>query len=67
MTGTDKKGRAALSRLADALVEDVLAASDHEILAEFAESHGDPAKDAADMRALFERTVLPRPEMGAVK
>jgi hypothetical protein len=39
-------------------VDDILQASDEEILAEFTESHGDPAKNAADMRALFERTVL---------
>jgi hypothetical protein len=29
-----------------------------EILAEFLEAQGDPAKNGADMRALFERTVL---------
>lgn len=58
MTRTDKKGQAALNRLADALVDDVLAASDQEILTEFSEAQGDPAKNAADMRALFERTVL---------
>ena len=58
MTGKDKKERAALARLADAFVDDILQASDEEILAEFTESHGAPAKNAADMRALFERTVL---------
>jgi hypothetical protein len=58
MTGTDRKGRAALSRLAEVLVDDVLAASDQEILAEFLEAQSDPAKNGADMRALFERTVL---------
>jgi hypothetical protein len=58
MTGNDKKERVALNRLADAFVDDILQASDEEILAEFTESHGDPAKNAADMRALFERTVL---------
>jgi hypothetical protein len=58
MTGNDKKERAALNRLADAFVDDILQASDEEILAEFTESHGDPAKNAADMRTLFERTVL---------
>ena len=58
MTGSDKKERVALNRLADAFVDDILQASDEEILAEFTESHGDPAKNAADMRALFERTVL---------
>ncbi len=58
MTGADKKGRAALSRLADVLVDDIFAASDREILAEFLETQGDSTKNAADMRALFERTVL---------
>ena len=58
MTGTEKKGRLSLIRLADALVEDVLAASDQEILAEITETHGDPAKNAEAMRALFEKSVL---------
>jgi hypothetical protein len=58
MTDTDKKGRKALGRLADVLIEDVLAASDEEILAEFAETHGDPAKNSAEMRALFEESLL---------
>jgi hypothetical protein len=58
MTDTDKKGRKALGRLADVLIEDVLAASDEEILAEFAETHGDAAKNSAEMRALFEKSVL---------
>jgi hypothetical protein len=58
MTNTDKKGREALGRLVDVLVEDVLAASDEEILAEFVETHGDPAKNFAEMRALFEKSVL---------
>lgn len=58
MTDTDKKGQKALGRLADVLIEDVLAASDEEILAEFVETHGDPAKNAAEMRALFEKSAL---------
>jgi hypothetical protein len=58
MTGKDKKEHAALDRLADAFVDDILQASDEEILAEFVESHGDPAKNATDLRALFEKTVL---------
>jgi hypothetical protein len=58
MTSTDKKGRKAIARLADALVEDVLAASDQEIVAEFVEMQGDPAKNAEAMRALFEKSVL---------
>lgn len=58
MTDTDKKARESLGRLVDVLVEDLLAASDDEILAEFAEMHGDLAKNSAEMRALFEKSVL---------
>jgi hypothetical protein len=58
MTGTNKKEREALSRLVDVLVDDVLDASDEETLTEFTETHGDPAKNAADMRALFEKSIL---------
>lgn len=58
MTDTDKKEREALVRVVDVLVEDVLSASDEEILAEFAETHGDPAKNSAEMRALFEKSIL---------
>jgi hypothetical protein len=58
MTGTDKKGRQPLTRLVDVLVEDVLAASEQEILAEFVEMQDDPAKNAEAMRALFEKSIL---------
>ena len=58
MTGADKKGREPLTHLADALVEDMLAASDQEIVAEFIETQGDPSKNAEAMRALFEKSVL---------
>ena len=37
---------------------DVLAASDEEVLAEFSATHGDPTNNAAEMRALFEKSVL---------
>src|SRR5271166_4123556 len=55
MTGADKK---ALSRLANALVEDVLTTSDREILAEYTEAYGDPRKNSDAMRTLFEKSVL---------
>jgi hypothetical protein len=58
MTASDKKGREALARLADVLIEDLLAASDEEILAEFVEEYGNPGENAAAMRALFETSVL---------
>lgn len=58
MTGNPKTARSALDRLADALVEDILNTSDEDILAEFQESHGDPERHAADMRALFEKSLI---------
>jgi hypothetical protein len=57
MTGPDSKKRDALMRLADALVEDLLAMPDQEVLAEFAELE-EPGKNADRMRALFEESVL---------
>lgn len=58
MTGKGDKERIALSRLANALTDDILNASDEDILAELQDAGGDPAKNADDMRALFEKTVL---------
>jgi hypothetical protein len=58
MIGKGKKERAALDRLADFLVDDILSVSDEDVLAEFREMHGDPAHNAAEMRALFEKSVL---------
>ena len=58
MTGGQKKERSALDRLADALVDDILNASDEDILAEAAEDGIDPAQLATDMRDLFARTEM---------
>ena len=58
MTRTDKKAIPSLRRLTNALVEDILAASDQEILAEFSEAGGEPAKHSDAMRTLFEKTAL---------
>lgn len=58
MTGHDKKEREALNRLADALVDDILNTSDEDILAEFRETHGDPDRNAVEMRELFEKSIL---------
>ena len=58
MTGGKKVASDALDRLAAALVDDVLVTSDAEILAEFRADGGDPDQHAAEMRALFERSVL---------
>lgn len=57
MTGDPKKERDALDRLADAFVEDILSASDEDILAEIAEDYRDPKELGEEMRALFERTL----------
>ena len=57
MTGKRRSDRDALDRLAEALVEDILDASDQDILAEIREDGGDPAAVAAGARALFEKAV----------
>lgn len=58
MTGKPKSERAALDRLADALVEDILSATDKDILAELREAGDDPERHAADMRARFEKSLI---------
>lgn len=58
MTGKPKTERAALDRLVDVLIEDILNASDEDILAEFREADGDPELYAADMRARFETSLI---------
>jgi hypothetical protein len=57
MTGPEDKDREGLERLDKALIEDILAASDDEILAEAREDGTDPEAVAAAMRGLFEKTV----------
>jgi hypothetical protein len=57
MTGTEDKDREGLERLDKALIEDILAASDDEILAEAREDSTDPEAVASAMHALFEDTV----------
>ncbi len=58
MTGRSKTRRGPLDRLAAALVDDILNASDEDILAEFQETDGDPERHAADMRARFEKALI---------
>ncbi len=58
MTEKTKEERAALDRLAEALVEDILATSDEEIIAEFKQTHGDPDQYAAAMRTLVDKTLI---------
>jgi hypothetical protein len=57
MTGPEDKDREGLERLDKALIEDILAASDDEILAEAREDGTDPEAVATAMRALFENTI----------
>lgn len=49
--------RKALDNLADALIEDIMALSDEEVLEELRESGVDPERHAAEMRAIFEKAV----------
>src|SRR4051812_42441259 len=58
MSRKGKRERAALDRLADFLVDDILTVSDEDILSEFRETHGNPDQNATEMRALFEKSVL---------
>lgn len=50
--------RAALERLTDSLVDDILDASDADILEEFRELGGDPEANAAAMAGVFRQAVL---------
>jgi hypothetical protein len=58
MTGKKTKAQDALDRLADTLVDDILCASDEDILAEVKEDGGDAVRHAAGLRAHFERSVI---------
>jgi hypothetical protein len=53
----DKSDRVALLRLADALVEDILNASDEDILAEARDDNTDPGAAATQASALFENAA----------
>ena len=58
MTGKNESDRIRLNRLSDSLADDILNMSDEEILVEFREDGGDPERNAAELRALFEKTLL---------
>jgi len=58
MTKTDKGARKALDRLNHTLADEILGASDQEVLTEFQDLHGAPDRHAAEMRDLFQRTVV---------
>jgi hypothetical protein len=53
-----EEARKAIRALRRVMVDDIMAASDEEILTQFAEDVGSPNENAARMRALFEGTVL---------
>lgn len=57
MTKRNDKSRKSLMSLADALFEDLMNASDDEILSDFREAGGDPVAHGEKMRALFEKTT----------
>ncbi|WP_128931698.1 hypothetical protein [Bradyrhizobium zhanjiangense] len=50
--------KAGLRRLKQAMVDDVLKASDQEVLAQFAEDLGSAEANAKHMREAFEKTIL---------
>lgn len=58
MTLGNKKGRNPLVHLADSLTDDIMKASDEEVLAEFCETGGDPAAYAAEMRLFVEKSII---------
>jgi hypothetical protein len=47
-----------IDKLANLLVDDILGASDDEILAEFRADGGDPERYVVEMRARFEKSVI---------
>jgi hypothetical protein len=55
MTDENKKAR---ERLDEVFVQDILETSDEDILAEFVERGEDVAKNAREMRALFQKAIL---------
>jgi len=58
MTGKNIDERATLNRLADLIVEDIMSATDEEVLSEFRNTQGDPLQHAVDMRNVFEKTII---------
>jgi hypothetical protein len=53
-----KEAQKALQGLRRVMADDIMEASDEEILAQFAEDVGSPEENAARIRVLFEKTVL---------
>lgn len=57
MTPGNDKEHNPLVRLADSLTDDIMKASDEQILAEFSETGGDPVAHAAEMRAFVDKAI----------
>ncbi len=58
MTARNDKEHNPLVRLADSLTDDIMKASDEQILAEFSETGGDPAAHAAEMRVFVDKAII---------
>lgn len=58
MTTRNDKERNPLVRLADSLTDDIMKASDEQILAEFSETGGDPVANASEMRAFVDKAII---------
>ncbi|MGH9890746.1 MAG: hypothetical protein ACREA0_01925 [bacterium] len=58
MTGEARNYRNELDRVADAMIEDILATPDEEIIAEAREDYGDPGRVADEVRGVYERARL---------
>lgn len=58
MSRPTDNGPKSMPRIADLMSEDIMNASDDEVLSEFIEDGGDPEKLAAELRQLFDATAL---------
>jgi hypothetical protein len=58
MTTRNDKERNPLVRLADSLTDDIMKASDEQILAEFNETGRDPVANASKMRAFVDKAII---------
>lgn len=58
MTGSKQPGRKSMENLSKLLAEDIMSASDEDLLAEFSECGGDANAEAERMRALFEASIV---------
>ena len=56
---TERKKEQMVQNLKQLLIDDILQASDEEIVAQFSEDIGSPELNAAQMSALLEKAILP--------